>query len=216
MKGPVTACADCALHPSPFRLTDRLRLPEAQALSQRERVTITRPAITTPLSRALISKSFPAPRPATRGAASDRVIMLAFFDIVAAASAPRSSPVPPGRIAPHPAKIAPIALFFSDRSAIAPRSFLPIPWGGRPPPGLAFGEHEDRLCGGGGDANVFSRVAPSVLSAIASDPPPHRSATGRKEAATSPETARPPVAHRAHPWPSVRHGCPPRPPGRRP
>ncbi|GEM_PF-4233294 len=216
MKGPVTACADCALHPSPFRLTDRLRLPEAQALSQRERVTITRPAITTSLPRALISKPFPAPRPATHGAASDRVIMLAFFDIVAAASAPRSSPVPQGRIAAHPAKIAPIALFFFGSQCNRPRSFLPIPWGGGAPPGLAFGEPEDRLCGGGGDANVFGRVAPSVSSAIASDPPPHRFATGRKEAATSPGTARPPDAHKARLWPSARRGCPPRPPGRRP
>ena len=174
------------------------------SFSQRERVTITRPAITTSLPRALISKPFPAPRPATHGAASDSVIMLAFFDIVAAASAPRSSPAPQGRIAAHPAKMAPIALFFFGSQCNRPRSFLPIPWGGGP------------RSGGGGDANLSRGVAPSVSSAIASDPPPHRFATGRKEAATSPGTARPPVAHKARPWPSARRGCPPRPPGRRP
>ena len=173
------------------------------SFSQRERVTITRPAITTSLPRALISKPFPAPRPATHGAASDRVIMLAFFDIVAAASAPRSSPAPQGRIAAHPAKMAPIALFFLI-AVQSPPLF--------PPHAMGRGTAQRWR----GDANLSRGVAPSVSSAIASDPPPHRFATGRKEAARSPGTARPPVAHKARPWPSVRRGCPPRPPGRRP
>ena len=140
MKGPVTACADCALYPSPFRLTDRLRLPEAQALSQRERVTITRSAVTTSLPRALISKPFPAPRPATHGAASDSVIMLAFFDIVAAASALQSSPVhggggPPQAVegANHsrrPVRPSPCTNLRPKRAVVAPSTMLrmvPLP-----------------------------------------------------------------------------------------
>ena len=56
-------------------------------------------------------------------------------------------------------------------------SFLPISWGGGP------------RSGGGGDATLGDNAqfasgsaAPSVSAAIASDPPPHRCATGRKAA----------------------------------
>jgi hypothetical protein len=55
-------------------------------------------------------KGFLASRRATHGAAASRVIMLAVFDIVAAANTLQFSPARQGRVAAS--SIAPIALFF--------------------------------------------------------------------------------------------------------
>src|SRR5690606_33122038 len=59
--------------------------------------------------------------------------------------------------------------------------FLPIPWGGGPPPGFAAGEPEDKPRGGGGDAAISIEAA-----RLGRHPPHHRPAAARPGPARKP------------------------------